>query len=129
MLAQRRIETVQPVVYRKKKAAVKTGTKDFTKVVRKNRMICVVLAAGIMVLLLTMYIGAYAGVIEKGYSKDRLMTRLNDLKTENEELKLSLEELRQPDRIGGIVLNTGMKQAEEMTYLDINTPSRVAKKP
>lgn len=80
-------------------------------------IVCLILLASVLCFGSIVYISAYARVYEKGCRKADLVKHLNALRLDNEQLRLDVEKLRQPDRIASFALAGGMKQSEEMAYL------------
>lgn len=122
MLAQRRYEEVRPTV-RKYKRRKKIS---IVRSLLSNPMACVVIAAAVFCMLISTYVSVYAGYTEKGRSRAALLSNLNDVKKDNEKLKLSLEQLRQPERIEEFAVASGMKQCQQTAYLERMDRPRVA---
>jgi hypothetical protein len=75
------------------------------------------LLAVVVCLVLTVYVGAYARVTEEGYRKSELLTRLGELRHENEKLAVTLDSLRQPSKVAGFAQENGMCIGDKMVYL------------
>jgi cell division protein FtsL len=86
-------------------------------------MACVLLLAFTVLLVLGIYVSAYAKLTEIGYQKTQLLSDLRALKVENDALRMKLDELRQPDRIAMFAGENGMEQSAEMAY--ITPPAQV----
>ncbi len=95
-------------------------------VLLKSPIVGVLLIAGVFCVIANIYIGAYAGVQEKGYQKSQLNIKLRQLKLENDRLKLQLDQLRQPDEITKFANTIKLKQNEEMAYLSPYNQPKVA---
>lgn len=83
-----------------------------------NRLVCVILVAAVVCLGLTVYVGAYARVVEKGYQRSDMLAQLTALKIENQDLRVELDGLRRPDRIVRLAAEMGMRPSTEMAYLN-----------
>jgi len=92
-----------------------------------NRMICILLLASVVCAVLTVYAGAYARVTEEGYRKGELLSHLRDLKVQNEELRVTLDALRQPDQVAEFALANGMHPGDRMAYLKPADEPRLAR--
>lgn len=122
MVAQSRRELMRPLARRRKR---RTGTNLLRGLIR-NQMACVLLLAVAVLLLLIPYASAYARVTQKGYHRAELLTRLRDMRLENESLRLRLEGLRQPERIAVFALANGMEHGESVAYLRPTNRPRLA---
>lgn len=125
MLAQKRYEVAKPTVVRpRRRRRVGLLRKVFC-----NRMVCVLLFALGALFVLSVYVGAYAKATETGYQRGELLTRLKAVKLENEQLRLKLEELRQPERIATFAVANGMEQGTSMMYIRAIEQSSIARNP
>lgn len=122
MMAQNSYEMTRPVTG---KTRNKRRTSPFRALLR-NQIACILLVAAVVCLIANVYISAYAGVVEKGYEKANLMSRLKTLRLENERLRIQLDEMRQPDAITKFADKNGMKQSDEMAYLSPTYQPKVA---
>jgi len=82
-----------------------------------DRVTVILASAAIICFGATVYIGAYARVTVKGYEKADMVSQLNNLKIENQELRIKLDTLRRPDRITQLALARHMRPATEMAFL------------
>ncbi|MDI6826948.1 MAG: hypothetical protein QME62_00530 [Armatimonadota bacterium] len=113
MLAQKRHEVryeVAPRVIRRKR-------KGLVGLILGNRMLKILMVAVACFSVLTVYVGAHAKVIKQGYEKAYLQSRLKALEIENQELRVQLDILRQPDRITKLAIANGMVPAQQMAYV------------
>jgi len=118
MLAQRRYEAARP--------AIRANRRKRTGVLHRlfhSPMACVLLLAFTVLLVLGIYVSAYAKLTEIGYQKTQLLSDLRALKAENDALRMKLDEFRQPDRIAMFAGENGMEQSAEMAY--ITPPAQV----
>jgi len=68
-------------------------------------------------MLASTYVSAYAAFTEKGRSRALLISNLYRLKKENEKLRLTVDQLKQPDLIEGYALANQMKQCQATAYV------------
>ncbi len=129
MLAQRRHEVRRYSVPRRPRTARPAGRKKigaFQKMLG-NSMVCILVLAAAVCFMLTLYVGAYAKVTETGCRRGELQSRLRAVRSENEELRATLNALRQPDRVAEFGLAHGMQPAgDNMTYLKLADEPHVA---
>lgn len=122
MLAQRK-EVVRHTVGRTKSR----HRRNLLAVLFGNRMLCVILLAVAVSFLLSVYVGAYARAMEKGYHKDDLKSHLRSVQLENESLRLQLDSLRRPDQIEAFAASNDMEQGSPMAYLRQDVRPNVAR--
>ena len=114
MLAQSRYEVARPTAVLRPKRRRRVG---LLRKLFRNRMLCVLLLALSALFVCSFYVGAYAKATETGYQRGELLSQLKTLRLENEQLRLKLEELRQPERIALFAVANGMEQGTRMTYV------------
>ena len=124
MLAQMKHEVVVRPIVRQPRGRKR---KNLLRALFHNQMACILLLAVAVLFLLIPYASAYARVTEKGYQKTNLMSSLRELRLENESLRVSLEELRQPDRIAAFAAENGMEQGTTLAYLRPTSRPNLAK--
>lgn len=122
MLAQNSYDMVRPANGRSRHKR-KTG---LFSTLFSNPIICILLVAGVLCLVASVYISAYAGVQEKGYVKSDLNRKLKTIRLENDRMRLELDKLRQPEEITKFANTSKMKQNEEMAYLSPSIQPKVA---
>ncbi len=125
MIAQKRQEVMRPVVVRPR--ARKAKRPNLLRAMIQNRMVCVIMLALAVSVMLSVYVTAYAKATETGYHRGDLITKLKDLRLENETLRLKLEQVRQPDEIAKYALANNMEQGTRMVYLAPNVEQKVAR--
>lgn len=121
-MAQKKLEVRQ---HSAKKSA---GRKKKSLILRmfSNKMVGILLLASVICFVLTVYVGAYARVIEEGYHKGELLSQLRDLRIENEKLEVNLDNLRQPSRVAQFAQENGMLIGEKMVYLEAQVTPHLA---
>lgn len=114
MLAQDSYDAARPIRHK----VVKKRKRSLFSVVVKSQIARILIVAAAACIIAKVYVGAYAGNQEKGYQKSDLSIRLRQIRLENDRLRLELDRLRQPDAITQFAISNGMKQSDEMAYLD-----------
>lgn len=92
----------------------------------RNPIVCILLVAGILCVIASVYISAYAVTNEKGNEKADLSIKLKAIRLENDRLRLELDRLRKPEKITEFATSQKMKQNEEMAYLSPTSQPKVA---
>lgn len=92
-----------------------------------NKMIGILLAAVIVCSAFTVYVGAYARLTQEGYRKAELLSQLKELRVENERLEVSLDGLRQPDKVAAFAIQNEMCIGSRMVYLEQDEQPSLAK--
>lgn len=125
MYAQRIVEEVRPPVAKPRK---RKKTSLFMAVIG-NRMACVMVAAVVVCLAASIYLGACDSKMKMGYTRAELSSHLSNLRKDNQRLRIEVEKLRQQDRIEAFAVANGMQRPEQTAYLEpVETPS-VAQNP
>lgn len=122
MLAQNSYNMARPVTRRTKQRR-KMGP---IVALFRNPIACILLAAGLLGLVFSIYISAYAVTNEKGNQKADLAMQLKAIRLENDRLRLQLDKLKKPDEITKFANSKKMKQSEEMAYVSPTSQPKVA---
>lgn len=107
MLAQRRYETVKPIVRKPRRQR----RKNLLRGLIGSQMACALILAVAVTFVFCVYVSAYARVTSSGYEKGRMLSHLKSVNMENESMRLTLETLQQPERIEAFAVENGMQQA------------------
>jgi len=79
------------------------------------------------VLFLFGYIGLYAQVTIYGYHGADLARQIRQIETENQALRVEIQTLSNPDRLGAVAVGAGMQPRAEVVYIPVPRPVEVAK--
>jgi len=105
MLAQRLYKETTQVVRRPVKR------KSPLRGLIRNNMICAIMCAAVVTLVLSVYVSAYAGAFVSGCDKSSMLAELKAVRTQNNAMQQTLDQLRQPERIEAFAAENGMEQA------------------
>jgi cell division protein FtsL len=94
--------------------------------VTKSPQTCVLLVAAVALLMTVPYVGAYAKTYSKGCGKNAILMHLNQVKTENQVLRLKLDSLKRPERIEKFASSHGMERSKTMAYVETAGQANVA---
>ncbi len=122
MLAQRKHEVRQHTVTR----APRRRKRSLILRLFSNKTLGILLLASAICSVLIVYVGAYARVTEEGYRKAELLSKLKELRVENEKLSVTVDRLRQPDRVAVFARENGMSVGNKMVYLKPEVESHLA---
>jgi len=112
MLAQRKLDVRPTLKVLKSRKRVSKVAKLFS-----NPMIGVVVLAFVVCVTASAYVGAYAKCSEIGRHRAKLTSDLNRVKKENEQLRLQVVQLRQPERIEMYAREASMIQCQQTAYI------------